>query len=504
MEEQNNAGIVQIFDETLAKHMAATVTSGPGGVEVPVSLNTISCLALIAERESEMEMFAHEPPQRYTRATFLQGLEDLGIDVDATVRGDVEGLINNGLIDISPQGEFKAKPRAMELAKKVDEAFSGMPAISLIAYLVQTIDEVLSGRKELTVAVDQLDQTLARCENGPDGSKNDAHAGAKPPAPHKHPSADTIKAVLAASLRRRQTEQNTKESFFHQPKIVTSSGEIVPLRGNAIAPKSIQTGDIEIIENDESEQTALYEEAVGSRDTNGCETEKESLAYDDSLPSQAKENLEVVIRDEDGGSAAPVEPDNKPADLEATREDSPSGPSDIRDSSPPLENRVDLKEMTQKVPVENPAVTDQKATLHPDDDMLEDKIAAFEQQLAMICPVCGVGRIEQQETGKGKTYYRCSSEKCVFISWGRPYHQVCPACKNPFLIEATGEGGANFLKCPRATCRYRQPLPGETDGALTSPAVCPQEYGRTEGQSASGSPAKKRRVVRRRVVRRKK
>ena len=134
------------------------------------------------------------------------------------------------------------------------------------------------------------------------------------------------------------------------------------------------------------------------------------------------------------------------------------------------------------------------------DDLIEERIAAFEQDLAMVCPVCKTGKIKEEQTAKGKLYYVCSNKNCVFVSWGRPYHMVCPRCRNPFLIESAERHGKTILRCPRATCRHRQELPGETSD---SPL---QETGSTcEHVIKSSAISRKphRRVVKRRRVRRK-
>ena len=134
------------------------------------------------------------------------------------------------------------------------------------------------------------------------------------------------------------------------------------------------------------------------------------------------------------------------------------------------------------------------------DETIESRITAFEEGLATACPLCGTGRIERKETAKSKSYYVCSNKDCVFISWGKPYHKACPRCKNPFLIESTDKAGEAILRCPRATCRYRQKPPGETsDNPLDPPLSTLEKPSKPRARSRKP----KRRVVRKRVVRRK-
>jgi hypothetical protein len=123
----------------------------------------------------------------------------------------------------------------------------------------------------------------------------------------------------------------------------------------------------------------------------------------------------------------------------------------------------------------------------PEDEAdLASRIAAFEAELAMPCPICLDGKIVPVTTAKGKTYYTCSSKGCRFVSWEKPYHFECPLCKNPFLTEFTTPPGDKGLKCPRAGCSYAQ-------NNLLDPRQNP---------APGAGPAKKKKKLVRRVKRR--
>jgi len=115
-----------------------------------------------------------------------------------------------------------------------------------------------------------------------------------------------------------------------------------------------------------------------------------------------------------------------------------------------------------------------------DDEEIAARIAAFEKELALVCPLCKTSALKEQTTAAGKIFYTCTSSQCNFISWGRPHQIPCPRCKNSFMVEVSDAEGQVFLKCPRATCQHRQPL-------VAAPAA----------------PATVRKVVRKRLVRRK-
>jgi len=116
-----------------------------------------------------------------------------------------------------------------------------------------------------------------------------------------------------------------------------------------------------------------------------------------------------------------------------------------------------------------------------DDEEIAARIAAFEKELALVCPLCKTGALKEQTTSAGKVFYTCTSSQCNFISWGRPHQIPCARCKNSFMVEVSDNQGQMFLKCPRATCQHRQPL----------------------AATLAAAPAKAKTLVRKRLVRRK-
>jgi ssDNA-binding Zn-finger/Zn-ribbon topoisomerase 1 len=134
-------------------------------------------------------------------------------------------------------------------------------------------------------------------------------------------------------------------------------------------------------------------------------------------------------------------------------------------------------------------------------DSIESQIAAFEEDLALQCPLCKQSKVQAEQTSMGKTFYRCLTENCNFISWGKPYHIPCPQCNNPFLVETSDKTGKTILKCPRSTCIYRQNLPWELKENNTE-RIKSVSHGTQKITPISKKPRK--RVKKRRVVRRKK
>lgn len=137
---------------------------------------------------------------------------------------------------------------------------------------------------------------------------------------------------------------------------------------------------------------------------------------------------------------APDENIESPADREPVVEKAPVAPT-------PVESK---EEQAPEPAAKEDAVVD--------DDEIAAKIAAFEKELALVCPICKTSALKEEKTAGGKLFYSCTSDKCNFISWGKPHHIQCARCKNPFMVEVTDNAGQMILKCPRATCQHRQPL----------------------------------------------
>jgi ssDNA-binding Zn-finger/Zn-ribbon topoisomerase 1 len=525
MEQEENLRREEVkkrFDDTLANHMASNVGHDQGTTVGPFNLAMVSCLVLLAEREGQLEMFPSDAPERYTRETFLGELEEIGLDLDVSFPGQIDSMVEKDLILVGPDGTFSARPVAMALTKKIDEAFPGMPGMNLVAYLVQTIEEVLSGRKELDFAVRQFDQTLTIYGNGSSRPAVSGIASADPVPAQKAPSKDALKSALSATLRKRQAGQvKEKQSsrLSGRPRIVTASGEVKSLEIRDLFPRASESApaaelprapEPEEVETPSSDALP-QEDAPAHADEAGKaiedlpqaipdeEAEREALqvGVQDALFLPGEASVEESDRDldphrEGAGSSVPAKtgwPDQDSLSLETVqadgteREPEQAGPATVR--------------------VAHETKAQEEAT--PDsDEALAEKIEAFESELAMSCPVCGTGRIQPKETAKGKTFYVCSLPGCIFVSWGKPYHLECPRCKNPFLVEFAGKGGETILKCPRATCRYQQPIPGEAGDVLAQPLAPGLEKQRRLVAAAcpSGTP-KKRKVVRRRVVRKK-
>jgi ssDNA-binding Zn-finger/Zn-ribbon topoisomerase 1 len=411
--ESKSVGVRGEFDKILMRHVSSLIDTREDIAALPFNLATIACLLLLAERENEIKSFPESPPDRYNRETFFNDIEEIGIDLDEDVLVAIQNLDQYGFVVVSAKNQYTARESAALLIAVLDSIFPQMPGMNLVAYVSQSIEEVVSGRKERTFALEQFDQTLdkqgVRLSTLPKDRLPDASIGR---VALQKPDPAVLLERKAAYLQRLQ----------------------------ALRAKNLQaTGDPAVV---------------------GVDSRFQKLEIQELFPRKPDQLSNVPPT----GEASPIEIKKRP---EGTLPDGIPFPSmPATDQTPDPDSYVDLSE-SEPEPAPNREVPDEiyledsEAETFPDEALskealIENKIREFEQELAMPCPICDIGKVLSDTTEKGKTYYHCSNEECRLISWGKPYHMECPVCKNPFLIETADPEGEISLKCPRATCLYRK------------------------------------------------
>jgi len=509
-----NHALREKLDQVLSHHFERITGTRYGIHGLPLTLTTVACIVLLADREEEVDQ-EEDPGSRYDLAELEGELEEMALGQDDSLDELLVWLQGNGYIELDEEGRIFAGKPTISMAQLLEHAFPGMPGLNLVAYFIQTLDEIQSERKAAEGAFFQLDQILRRHSAGPfrktpPTPSTDTTRPGSPPRVHSIPTKrppSTGRPTFVSPIR-------FKSPASEKPPVPTA-----PTPAESAAPTVVVTGNEWYIPGQENPPT----EEPGSMDSRG----KMSPPPSDALPDGSAD-MSFEYRDK------PSVPEDDPVTGgEVSSENSALGIS-------PFEEAQDQKEVKGKEEYEEaggynaqkgeaplaeshraePAIEEEagasegNGTASPDtplhetplssspsggdaeigaEDIVAERIAAFEEKLAMQCPVCRQAFVEEKTTVKGKTYYTCTDEHCVFISWGRPHHVECPRCSNPFLVESASSSGEIVLKCPRATCRHKQPLyPGTDDGILK------------HAQTGSGNEKpRKKRVVRRKRVRRK-
>lgn len=456
--DSDQVSMIKALDQALLKHLEHISGTKTGVQGLPLTLVSVACIVMLAEREEEMS----EPDgdaQRYDKDELEAELADMGLSEIKDLDETLGLMMEKGYMEVDSKGLINAGKPIHTMARFLDHAFPGMPGLNLVAYFVQTLDEVESGRKSPARALIQLDTILRR------------HS-AKP-------------------FKRTVQKEKPEVQSFSSPASVPGHA---PLQGlpKFVSPAVIKAKRAGInpdpsqpisFESHKPQETTVEQEPSTAQDVPGEEVpagmapgEQEERALEETTPEPSQEQPEHETEPDAEESLPPAEEDEIQGrdhldDKESSREEKPEVPVD---AEPDLPDTGREEEETDETQIE---------------ELVAQRIAAFEEKLAMQCPVCNQAPVQAKETAKGRVYYTCSDDQCIFISWGRPHHIECPRCGNPFLIEATSKTGETTLKCPRATCRYKRSLETEEKG---------------EPQKVKKVRRPRKRVVRKKVVRRKK
>jgi len=90
----------------------------------------------------------------------MDDLMDMGIRVDRHYGVTLQEIQDQCFISIDSDDRYTSKPSSALLLKLTDAMYPSMKGVMLIAYLIQTAEEVFSERKDLEDALEQAHQTL--------------------------------------------------------------------------------------------------------------------------------------------------------------------------------------------------------------------------------------------------------------------------------------------------------------------------------------------------------
>ena len=476
--------VLDMFDKVFARHLERLIGSSYGIGALSMNSASISCLILLMERENEIESFPSDPSARYTLKTLISELEEMGFGPGLDMNIVVQDLIEKNYINVDDDERFIPEKPATSMVKLLDRTFPGMPGMNIVAYFIQTMDEVKSERKDLDSAISQFDQILHmqgvplyKKQPDPEPAKvSDRPLDRKT---HIEKSDTPLKDDLKVSLK----EGSKKPNILGRQK---DDGWLKDSRVSPSASKVLSS--------------AAYEGKIRKLDF-GKPLSKEDKAdkiipdADDHIESEEPETRVIGVETKPHHES---EIDDSTSSIETTLHDmEPTGQNEESEVDSTLKKIAEVNEVIKN----EPDTSSEKDDSHRSDDSIEKRIAAFEEDLALECPVCRQAKVQAEETTMGISFYKCLTKNCNFISWGKPYHILCSQCNNPFLVETSDRTGKTILKCPRSTCRYRQNLPWEATDNINE-KIKSVSKGTKKVTPISRKPRK--RVVKKRRVRRKK
>jgi hypothetical protein len=409
------------FDEIIGRNFERLTGTRQGIGGLPLSIATVGCFVLLGGREAEIENSSADAAERYTRETFLEEAAGLGVEPDDYLETGLRDMIERGYFAVDSEGRIIAQESTLAMTRVLDRIFPKMKGINLLAYIGQTVEEAMTGRTDMEAAASRFDQTLKH--HGVPFSAERRHASASAsasPTPiaqaGEHEMRKSRDEILAELYSRAKTSEPSLSAHTRPTKV---------LGGGAVL-KSVKVDDV------------LAKGKKPPEHSRDAETDKVTDTIKTAPPAATAPDIGVEIAMNSAAEGQDVSRVDEAAQN--------SLPSDGTDAL------IQAKEEYESVDdgAQEGSVTD--------DDLIADKIAAFEKDLSFTCPICKTNVLMEQSTGAGKKYYTCPSGSCNFISWGKPHHVECRRCKNPFLIEVPDASGEMILKCPRATCQHRQSL----------------------------------------------
>jgi hypothetical protein len=469
--EMDTSFVTMQLDEILTREIISFIDVDSDAAMISFNLATISCITIIVEREREIRQYADFPPERFLLESFTSELVDIGLERDDYLETAIATCLKGGYISKNENKDFKAEMPSFMMAGFLDSMFPGMQGMNLIAFVLQMNDEVTSGRKTLELAKQSFESTLKSrgvsvSRDHAEKRASDMASGVQKATGKTKEISQKLKKLKKENIDRLSTMMKTrrKRSGEYMEKVqVTDVFDKGPSKEEIAAQKAAMEKAEEIArkEAELSRQLAEKDEQI---------KQAEQAAKKAAQQLKELEERELALKADQEKVEAFAVREAQMAEREARLK--------------ALEEKIQQQEEAQALQEKESIVPMVQDEIVKTEEDIESRIAAFERELAMPCPLCGKGEVVEKTTEKGKQFFSCTRSDCRFVSWDKPYHFECPLCKNPFLIEMQVAVDIKGLKCPRAACSYTQ-----------NNLIDPKQNMASE--AASLQPKKKRRVVRR-------
>jgi len=125
-----------------------------------VSIAAFACMLLIQNRENEILDFETFPFTRHTSETLLDDLMDIGINVDNDYYDILRQIQDEEYISIDDEDRCHSEDLSLVLINIFSLVYPTMDGLLLVAYFLQTAEEVNSMRKSLGEAIQQVESVL--------------------------------------------------------------------------------------------------------------------------------------------------------------------------------------------------------------------------------------------------------------------------------------------------------------------------------------------------------
>lgn len=153
--------ITKRLDEVLSQNIIHLIGADSHKLELPIDLVSTASLFVLSEHEESIENSLVEKVARLNGETFYDALSEIGVNVDGSAITAVQKLIQDEYVNVDEDDNYTPTEKTLLYTGIVNKLFPKMPGKFLVSYLIQTLDEIATRRKEEDDALAQLDQTLS-------------------------------------------------------------------------------------------------------------------------------------------------------------------------------------------------------------------------------------------------------------------------------------------------------------------------------------------------------
>ena len=443
----------------------------------------LRCVQILPEKNTGL------PPEYYSFEGLANDLADFFLEIDPMTVAMLQQMLDNNYLRMMPDGSFRCAENTLKLVSVMNRAFPTMKGIQLSAYLAQTIEEAVSGRKLLAFALQQFDQTMMM--------RGEV----------------LVKMAVPVATQKRGISSRSVIRLPEEgaPAKVSASGEgVAPVQaekgardvaGAELVPESsLEATDVPTPAVEEPAQPLAAGEGEAAESGAATvevqrEEDQEPIALEEPAAMEQVASPELAAATEKMFAEAPASMDeplpSAAGPLSPAVEAGPAGAAELVKACPDCGRVLWLKE--------DRFGKYWYCSGHPECRYS----ASYEKDggPGLLCPVCRTGTVVTKHTPTGKIFYVCPEQDCEFMAWSKPHAIACQVCDSPFLVEKKNLDGRLSLRCPRAGCTFTRPLSG-TGGAEQESVAAPLKKKVlvrrvAPGSGGSGGATKKVRIVRR-------
>ncbi len=452
----------------------------------------LRCVQIIPEKNTGL------PPEYYSFEGLATDFADFALEIDPMAVAMLQQMLDNNYLRMMPDGSFRCAENTIKLVSVMSRAFPTMKGIQLSAYLAQTIEEAVSGRKLLTFALQQFDQTmmmrgevLVKMAVPVTTQKRGISSRSVIRLPEEGVPAKA--QDVGGGVDPAQAEQAGPEVPVSEPPVVAGVETQTLQKVEPVSEEGAQ-----VLSADEEDAVGGGSETVESKSDDvgaGKEEDQAPIGLDEVAAAEQLASPELAAATEKMFAEA------------ATTIDEPSPPAVKEVVSPAVEAGPAGAEPSKACPDCNRVLLLKEDRFgkywycsgHPECRHSE----SYEKEggEGLLCPVCRIGTVVTKPTPTGKLFYVCPEQDCEFMAWSKPHAIACQVCDSPFLVEKKNLDGRLSLRCPRAGCTFTRPLIG-SGGAEQEPVGAPLKKKVlvrrvAPGSGGAGGATKKVRIVRR-------